>query len=74
MPVGLEVTVPEPVPALVTVRLKVAGGAGLNVAVTVLAAVILTTHEPVPLQAPDQLANTEPAAALALKVTEVPSV
>lgn len=44
----------------------------LNVAVTLRAAVIESTHPPVPLHAPLQPANAEPLLAAALSVTDVP--
>jgi hypothetical protein len=44
----------------------------LNVAVTDVAAVTVTTHAPVPVQAPLQPAKTEPSAALWVSVTCVP--
>jgi len=69
MPLGLLVTVPLPVPASVTVNAKVTK---LNVAVTDLAALIVTVHVPVPVQAPLQPANVEPEAAAAVRVTEAP--
>ena len=51
------------------------GGADkLNVAVTDLASVIVITQLPVPLQAPDQPAKSEPAAGVAVSVTIVPLV
>jgi hypothetical protein len=69
IPVGLLVTVPVPVPALVTLNLN---AGTLNVAVTDFAALIVTLQVPVPLQAPLQPANVDPAAALAVSVTTVP--
>ena len=45
----------------------------VNVAVTDRAAVIATVHVPVPVQAPLQPANVEPAAGAAVSVTDVPS-
>jgi hypothetical protein len=48
------------------------GGATLNVAVAELAAFIVTTQLPVPVQAPLQPAKVDPAAAVAVSVTEVP--
>ena len=45
----------------------------MNVAVTVVAAVTVTVHAPVPLHPPPlQPANVEPAAAAAVSVTAVP--
>ena len=70
MPVGLEVTVPVPVPARVTASAKL--DELLNVAVTARAAVIDTAQVPVPVQAPLQPAKVEPLAAAAVSVTEVP--
>ena len=58
MPVGDDVTVPVPVPALVTVSANVA--ALLKVAVTARAAVIDTVQVPVPVHAPLQPVNVEP--------------
>ncbi|MCI2430315.1 hypothetical protein LM604_06660 [Candidatus Acetothermia bacterium] len=43
-----------------------------KVAVTDLLASIVTTHVPVPLQAPPQPVKVEPLAATAVSVTEVP--
>lgn len=71
MPAGDEVTVPDPVPALATVKVG-AGVPVLNVAVTERAAVMATTQAPVPVHAPDQPAKLAPLAATAVRVTEVP--
>ena len=71
MPAGLEVAVPVPLPAGVTVSAKLAV-AVLNVAVTLRAAVMDTVQAAAPLQAPLQPAKVEPLAAAALSVTEVP--
>jgi hypothetical protein len=74
MPAGLLVTVPVPDPAFVTVSGNCVGAAVLNVAVTVVAAVGVTVHVPVPVQPPVHPANVEPAAGIAVNVTEVPLV
>ena len=44
----------------------------VKVAVTVWAALMVTEHEPVPVQAPDQPAKVEPVPAAAVRVTTVP--
>ena len=65
------VTVPVPVPDLVTVRVKVVTGWRLKVAVQVLLAFMVTEpvlEQPVPLQ-PEKI---EPVAALAVSWTIVP--
>ena len=72
-PVGDDVTVPAPVPALVTVSVKLPG-AVLNVAVTFCDCDMVTMHWPVPVQAPLQPANVEPVAGVALSVTCVAGV
>ena len=43
----------------------------LKVAVTVLAAFMVTTHEPVPVHAPPHPAKADPAAGVAVSVTEL---
>lgn len=66
MPVGELVTVPEPVPVLVTVNSRT----GTKLAVAVLATFVVTEQVvAVPVQAPDQPLNFEPDAAVAVKVT-----
>jgi hypothetical protein len=71
IPVGALVTVPEPVPVLPTVSVRVIV---VNVAVTDRSALIVTVHAPVPEQLPPlQPANVEPAAGVAVNVTIVPS-
>ena len=62
------VTVPPPLPAVVTVGGKIA-----KVAVTVRAALIVTTHAAVPVQAPPQATNPEPGVGVAVSVTSVPA-
>ena len=68
IPPGLDVTVPRPVPLLFTVSGNVCL---VKIAVTVVAAFIVTEHEPVPEQPPLHPANTDPAAGVAVKVTTV---
>jgi hypothetical protein len=71
IPAGALVTVPVPAPAFVTVSANV----GVNVAATDVAAVIVTTQIPVPLQPPPlHPANTDPAPGAAVNVTTVPLV
>jgi hypothetical protein len=72
MPAGALVTVPVPVPALLTERVKVWASWELNVAVQVVLAFIVTAPllQPVPLQ-PE---NVELAAGMAVNVTVVPLV
>jgi hypothetical protein len=70
MPVGLDVTVPLPVPARLMVRVFCAS---TKFAVTLVADLIDTVQVPVPEQpAPDHPVNSEPDAALAVRVTLVP--
>ena len=73
MPVGVLVTVPLPVPDFVTVNANEAGS--VNVAVTEVAAFIVTAHVPVPAQPPPlQPENVDPPAGVAVRVTTVPVV
>lgn len=74
MPAGELVTVPDPLPPPVSVRVAVncGGGCGLNVAVTALAEFKVTLHEPVPEQAPLQPLKIDPAAGEAARLTAVP--
>jgi hypothetical protein len=70
IPAGLEVTVPLPDPDLLTDRVNVCT---LKVAVTDVAAFIVTEQVPVPEQPPPlQPANVEPPAGAAVSVTDVP--
>jgi hypothetical protein len=72
MPAGELVTMPLPLPDLVTVRANVGA---VKIAVTDVAVLTVTVHVPVPEQPPPlQPANVEPAAAAAVKVTAVPFV
>jgi hypothetical protein len=74
MPAGLLVTVPLPVPALATLRVKVEAGCRLKVAVQLRFALIVTitaavvAAQPVPAQA----AKTEPDVGAAVNVAVVP--
>ena len=61
MPAGLLVTVPLPVPVLPTDK-GCCTGSSVKLAVAVRAALIVTAHVPVPLQAPLQPAKVDPAA------------
>jgi hypothetical protein len=69
MPDGLLVTIPPPVPILLTVRVCMLR---VNVATTVLAASIVTVQESVPLHAPLQPAKVEIESGVAKSVTSVP--
>ena len=70
IPAGVLVTVPLPAPALLTVRAKVGTS---KVAVTVVAADMVTVHEPVPVQLPPlQPVKVEPVAGVAVSVTAIP--
>lgn len=69
IPSGLELTVPEPKPALLTVKVT---GRSENDADTDLAWVMLTVHGPAPEHAPDQLKKKEPVAGVTVRVTLVP--
>jgi hypothetical protein len=66
-----EVTVPLPVPALLTVSVNVVVW-GVKVAATVVGAFIVTVQGPVPVQPPLQPAKVDPLAGLAVRVTTVP--
>jgi hypothetical protein len=71
---GTLVTVPLPVPDFVTVSENDVGNS-VNVAVTELAALTVTTQAAVPAQPPPlQPAKAEPAAGVAVSVTAVPLV
>src|SRR5207253_6682643 len=72
IPAGELVTVPLPVPAGVTVRVKVWS---VKVAVTVVPAESVIVHAPVPEQPPPvQPVKVEPATGVAVNVTAVPLV
>jgi len=71
IPAGDDVTVPLPgSPSTETVSWVVV--TAVNVAVTLLAASIVTTQLPVPVQAPLQPVNALPVLAVAVSVTLVP--
>ena len=68
------VTIPDPVPSLVIVRVYVVVVDRLNVAVQVVSLSIITVVcEAVPKQSPDQPTKVEPESATAVRVTVVPS-
>ena len=70
MPTGALVTVPLPVPALLTVSAKVWA---VKVAATERAALMVTEQEvAVPVHAPLQPLKVEPAAGVAVSVTAMP--
>lgn len=69
IPRGFELTLPEPVPDLLTVKVT---GRNENVAVTDLAWVMLTMQVSVPEQSPDHPVKPEPAAGVAVSATVVP--
>jgi len=71
MPAGEDVTVPLPVPVFVTPTVY---GFSVNVAVTLRAALIVTEHAPVPVQAPLQPLKVEPAEAEGVSATTVPEL
>jgi hypothetical protein len=64
-----ETTVPPPLPVLVTVKAPVVR---VNVASTLCARSTVTTHAPVPAQAPAQPANIEVPSGVAERVTTCP--
>src|SRR5262249_28729917 len=68
IPGGFEVTAPSPTPALTTVSAL----SDSKVAVTECGTVIVNVQVPVPAQSPDQPVNVDPAAGLAVSVTDVP--
>ncbi len=74
MPAGLLVTVPAPDGKTVSVNCGGGGGAVSKVAVTFWAALMVTLQAPVPLQAPPQPLNTDPAAGVAARLTTVPEL
>jgi hypothetical protein len=70
IPGGELETIPPPEPVVVTVSLRVA--TIMNVAVTLLSPLIVTTHV-LPLQSPLQPVNVLEASAVAVRVTTVPA-
>src|SRR5882762_3014927 len=72
IPAGLELTVPRPLPAVVTVSNRVGTTVVVKVAVTDFARSIVTSQVlDAPLQAPDQPAKIELADGVAVRVTPV---
>jgi hypothetical protein len=70
MPVGSDVTVPAPVPARTTFRLK---RWVENVAVTLVSLARVIVQVPVPVQPPPvQLAKLEPGPAIGVRMIAVP--
>src|SRR6266516_3012940 len=65
IPAGFEEMVPEPLPALVAVKVLFDS----NLAVAVRSPLMIRLHVPVPEQLPDQPVKLEPAAAVAVRVT-----
>jgi hypothetical protein len=74
MAAGDEITVPAPVPVFVTVSRYEVTGPTLNVAVTLLAASIVTWQAPVPVHPPLHPANRDPPIGAAASVTDVPKL
>jgi hypothetical protein len=74
IPVGLEVTVPLPVPVGITVRTVVVAATVPNVAVTPVAALTVVTVQVLPLHAPLHPAKLDPEAGVAVSVTGVPGL
>lgn len=75
IPAGAERIEPEPVPTFETVSVLYAGGGGgfaSKRAVTERLASVVSVQAPVPEQAPDQPANLDPAAGVAVSLTTVP--
>ena len=68
IPTGALVTVPVPLPACVTVNVKLCS---VKVAITLVAEETVTTHEPVPLHPPLQPVKVDPVAGMAASVTAV---
>ena len=65
IPAGLEVTAPTPFPAFVSVSVL----SDSNLAVTARSEPIATVQVPVPEHGPDQPANDDPGAAVAVSET-----
>jgi len=69
IPAGLELTVPEPVPDVLTLNVS---EKNVKAAVTDLAWLMLRMQLPVPEQSPDQPEKAEPVAGVAVSVTVEP--
>ena len=74
IPVGEDVTMPDPVPLMVRVRGYVVEVPRVKVAVTLLPASTTRVQPPVPVQAPLQPVKVEPEAGVALRAMLVPEV
>jgi len=75
MPLGEDVTTPDPVPPFVSVRVYVVPEElRAKVAVTLLAASTTSVQPPVPVHAPLQPTKVEPDAGAALSATVVPAL
>jgi hypothetical protein len=69
IPAGALATEPDPVPARVTFT---GNEVGMKAALTDCDEFMVTEQAPVPVQAPAQPANTDPAAAVGVSATTVP--
>lgn len=80
MPLGEEVTVPPPVPAVVTLNIAtvvlskaaVTFGIGVRIDGSIKVELTNSVHTPVPPQAPPQPVNLDPVAGVAVSTTVVP--
>jgi hypothetical protein len=70
IPDGVEVTVPLPDPAFITVSVA---GFAVNVAVTLFTEFMVTEHVPVPVHAPAHPAKVNPGSLVAVSVSGVPA-
>ena len=72
IPPGVEVTVPLPVPFLVSASVYEVGALKVKAAVTLFAASMVTVQGPVPEHAPPHPVKVEPLVGAAVRVTGVP--